>query len=333
MTETLIGVITPVHNGATYLAEAIDSILAQTYPHWRYIIADNASTDATLEIATEYAAKDPRIEVIHFDELLPIMDNWNRAMRLLPDDAAYCKVLHADDWLQPTCLAKFVDVGVRNPSVGLIGSLGLRRHSDRDEIEYEAYPGGEVMDGREAVAGYMEHIARTDGAFYMFGSPTNTMIRSDLVRDVAEFYEADEMHADTDACCRVLMTSDWGFVREPLAATRVHPGQNDAKVTIMKTNHVSEMKFFDRYAPQVFPAAELPRKRAGAWDDYHRSLAEGLVQLRGRDFWTYHRDKVKGLGEPFRIDQILIRVPNVLWNKVGGRLSNLAAKPRNSLRR
>ncbi|MGY9072690.1 MAG: glycosyltransferase family 2 protein [Acidimicrobiales bacterium] len=320
MTEPLVGVITPVHNGATYLAEAIDSILAQTYNNWHCIIADNASTDATLEIATEYAARDPRVKVAHFDELLPIMENWNRAMQLLPADAAYCKVLHADDWLIETCLERFVDVGVRNADVGLIGSLGLRRTGDVDEVEYGDYPGGEVMAGHVAVAGYMEHIARTNGAFYMFGSPTNTMIRSDLVRDVADFYEVGEMHADTDACCRVLMTSDWGFVREPLAATRVHPGQNDAKVTIMKTNHVSEMKFFDRYGPQVLSPDDFARMRTSAWDDYYRSLAEGLVQRRGGDFWSYHRERVHGLGERFRIDQVLIRVPKVLYRKIRNRL-------------
>jgi hypothetical protein len=51
----------PVHNGEPYLRECIESVLAQTYPHWAQTIVNNCSTDLTFEIAREYAAKDPPI--------------------------------------------------------------------------------------------------------------------------------------------------------------------------------------------------------------------------------------------------------------------------------
>lgn len=321
MTRPLVGVITPVHNGAMYLAEAIDSVLAQSHENWRYIIADNASTDATHEIASGYAARDHRIEVVHFDELLPIIDNWNRAMMLLPAEAAYCKVLHADDWLLENCLERFVEVGERNPTVGLIGSLGLRRGGEVDEVSYDDYPGGEIMAGKEVITGLLRHIARANG-FHVFGSPTNTMVRADFVHGVEEFYESDEMHADTDTCCRILMDSDWGFVREPLAVTRVHPGQNEATVKLMKTGHISEMKLFDRYGPRVLSRSDFDRLRSSAWDDYYRSLAEGVVQLKGPDFWRYHRERVHRLGESFRVDRIIARVPRTFCRKVINRLKS-----------
>jgi len=49
-----------VENGAAFLAECIESVLAQTYAHFEYIIFDDASTDATLDIALAYARKDKR---------------------------------------------------------------------------------------------------------------------------------------------------------------------------------------------------------------------------------------------------------------------------------
>ena len=60
----LVSVIIPAYNTDQYLAETLDSVLAQTYSHFEVMIMDDGSTDRTLEIAQEYAAKDDRIRVI-----------------------------------------------------------------------------------------------------------------------------------------------------------------------------------------------------------------------------------------------------------------------------
>lgn len=51
----------PVYNGAQYIREAIDSLLSQTFTDFELIISDNASTDDTQSICTEYARRDPRV--------------------------------------------------------------------------------------------------------------------------------------------------------------------------------------------------------------------------------------------------------------------------------
>ena len=60
----LVSVIIPAYNIDQYLAETLDSVLAQTYDHFEVIIVNDGSTDRTLETAQEYAAKDHRIRVI-----------------------------------------------------------------------------------------------------------------------------------------------------------------------------------------------------------------------------------------------------------------------------
>ena len=60
----LISVVMPVHNRARYVAEAVNSILAQTYPRFEFIIVDDGSTDGSSEIVRALAARDPRIRLL-----------------------------------------------------------------------------------------------------------------------------------------------------------------------------------------------------------------------------------------------------------------------------
>lgn len=56
-----IDVLMPVFNAQAYLAEALESIIGQTYIHWNMLIIDDGSTDDSLKIIQHYANKDPRI--------------------------------------------------------------------------------------------------------------------------------------------------------------------------------------------------------------------------------------------------------------------------------
>src|SRR5919106_778416 len=68
VTRVSIGV--PVYNGETYLAETLDSLLAQSFEDFEIIISDNASTDRTPEICRAYQNKDPRVRYFRSDRNL-----------------------------------------------------------------------------------------------------------------------------------------------------------------------------------------------------------------------------------------------------------------------
>lgn len=59
-----VSIITPCFNGDRFIAETIESVLGQTYPHWEMLIIDDGSTDRTAEIAATYAKKDSRITLV-----------------------------------------------------------------------------------------------------------------------------------------------------------------------------------------------------------------------------------------------------------------------------
>ncbi len=215
--QPLVSILTPVYNGASYLKECIDSVLAQTYSHREYIIINNCSTDNTLEIACEYAAKYSSIRVHDNTEFLGVIANHNLAFSLMSPAAKYCKVVSADDFIFPDCVSQMVDLAEANPTVGLVGVYLLAgKRVLCDGLQYEQ----KVVNGRE--------ISRATllGGPYVFGSPTSLLYRADLIRKVKAFYPHSNPHADTTACYESLEHSDFGFVHQVLAYARIHADSN-----------------------------------------------------------------------------------------------------------
>lgn len=64
MTQDLVSIITPCYNGSKYVAETIESVLAQTYQNWEMLIVDDGSKDNSAEIIRSYENKDKRIRLI-----------------------------------------------------------------------------------------------------------------------------------------------------------------------------------------------------------------------------------------------------------------------------
>lgn len=66
--DDLVSIITPAYNAAEYIAETIESVLAQTYPKWEMLIVNDCSKDNTAEIVQSYASKDNRIKLINLKQ-------------------------------------------------------------------------------------------------------------------------------------------------------------------------------------------------------------------------------------------------------------------------
>jgi polysaccharide pyruvyl transferase CsaB len=109
----LVTVVLPAYNGATMMREAVDSVLGQTYRDLELIIVNDGSTDDTPRIAEMYARVDPRVRVIHQDNLkLPrALSNGFRAAR-----GEFLTWTSCDNRLAPAFLARMVDCLMRHPS-------------------------------------------------------------------------------------------------------------------------------------------------------------------------------------------------------------------------
>ena len=114
----------PVYNGARYLAETLESILAQTYTDFELVISDNASTDETEVICRSFAARDKRIRYHRNVTNVGLSKNYTRAFEL--SSGEYFRWATYDDPIAPEYLASCVAVLDSDPSVVLVHSRSSR---------------------------------------------------------------------------------------------------------------------------------------------------------------------------------------------------------------
>lgn len=114
-TAPLVSIVVPAYNGAAFLREALDSILAQTYSHLEVLLLDDASTDETPSIAAEYG---DRIRYVRQPKNLGIYDNVNVGIGLARGE--YIATYHADDIYDPTCVEAEVSYLERHHEVGAV---------------------------------------------------------------------------------------------------------------------------------------------------------------------------------------------------------------------
>ncbi len=121
----------PVYNGARFINKAIDSILAQTYEDFELIIVDNDSTDDTVSICEEYAAKDGRIRIVRNEQNIGAAPNFNKVFGLAT--GKYFKWAAHDDWIEPEFLAKCVEILDTQSDVSLCHT-STRIYSEDEEV-------------------------------------------------------------------------------------------------------------------------------------------------------------------------------------------------------
>lgn len=116
----LISVIMPLYNAERFVGESIENVLRQTVGDFELIVIDDASTDASAEIARAYAAKDDRIVLMHNELNSGAARTRNRAL-----DAArgkFITFMDADDLCSPERFAKQLAFFERHPQTDICGS-------------------------------------------------------------------------------------------------------------------------------------------------------------------------------------------------------------------
>jgi glycosyltransferase involved in cell wall biosynthesis len=301
-----VTVITPFYNTARYLEQAIRSVLAQDYGNFEYILSDNRSTDGSLDIARRYEQLDPRIKARAHEEFIGQDANYNRALRYMAPDSVYCKIVQADDWIEPQCLTQMVAAGERHPSAGIIAACFIAgRVIGGGGLPFDR----EVFSGREAC-----RTRLTTGGTY-FGSPTCLMYRASVVRARDPFYDEAEMNADTQACFEILATSD--FVRVPQILMTLRRNDDSISSGLERYNPQLLLTYIliHKYGPKFLEPSELARAQRAVRARYYSMLARARLKGAPASFWEFHRTELARIGHKVEAGGITAALCGMLADK------------------
>jgi len=230
----------------------------------------------------------------------------------------------ADDWIFPECVEQMVACAEANPSVGIVSSY--RMHGA--EITGAGLPYlSTVVPGRKAC----QHILR-DG-YYLTGSPTSVLIRSDIVRETREFYPEGWLHDDTEACFRVLAEHDLGFIHQVLSFSRTENESVSSDVARFGPGPIRKFMFAIKYGREFFADEEYRKYLQREKDFYCRFIAENIFQFKKKEFWSFQRRGLRLVGADFWSiglpKYVLLEMLDIVFNpkKTLGRIVRLMRNP------
>lgn len=211
-----VSVCVPVFNPGSFLKDAIESVLAQSFTDFELVIVDDASTQAI--DATLAGFDDARLRCEKNPHNLGLVGNWNRCLALAQGE--FITLFHQDDLMRPKNLAAKVALLDGHPGMGLV-------HSNIETIDATgAVVGGHwaaqpseapMMPGRQC----FEQLA-TRGNFI---SCPSVMFRTACYQTLGGFDARLPFSCDMEMWMRIAVRYDVGYLPAPLVANRVHPRQ------------------------------------------------------------------------------------------------------------
>ena len=201
-----VSVIMNCLNCQRYLAEAINSVYAQTYPDWEIVFWDNASTDNSAKIAQSY---DEKLRYFRGEETIPLGAARNKALQQA--QGQFIAFLDCDDLWMPEKLEKQIPL-FEDPKVGLVFC---------DTIFFNER--GETRRLYDKKTYYTGWCFSKMLANYFLSLQTVVIRRSVLDTQQEWFDERFEMIEESDFFRRISFNWKLAMVNEPLAKWRVHP--------------------------------------------------------------------------------------------------------------
>lgn len=230
----LVSVCIPTYNGERFVAEAISTVLYQTYPGIELIISDDGSTDETVAIANFFRENSSlEIRVITNQNQPGIAGNCNHC--ITQAQGKYIKFLFQDDLLAPECLEKMVGLAETYPEISLVFSR--REMFFNQGAESDPYLIMVYQDFQDLAAGWSQlkpvqwgRDLLSDPRLFehpinKIGEPTTVLLRREVCDRLGGFDPHLNQLVDLDLWWRIMAEYQVGFIDETLSYFRLHKHQ------------------------------------------------------------------------------------------------------------
>ena len=212
----LVSVVMPVFNGEKYLAEAIESILSQTFTDFELLIVDDGSRDCSAEIIRGYEKRDERIRFFQLECNSGTAVARNHAVAA--SIGTYITYMDCDDVCLPERLQKQVNVLQSKPEIGGVGTHAKVVDADLQKL-YDLTP-----PERHALVLLAQYI----GEPFVHAS---VMLRRELPLSVGGYDVSMRNGSDSDLMTRLMGRTLFTNIAECLYIYRRHAGQSTSRKT------------------------------------------------------------------------------------------------------
>ena len=295
--QPLVSIISPTYNHEKFIADCIESVLAQTYSDWEMIIIDDGSTDSTYSIACDYARKDNRIKALTQKNIgiFRLGESYNFALRQCT--GKYIAILECDDLWLPEKLQIQVAVLEQKPECALSWGKAYLSSVDLSHNYYLAPNNDSDINlfYNKPIGVFLKEF------IYSTVIPALTiMIRRDVLVEMGGFIQGFNLPlVDIPTTLELLMQSEFAYVDKPLGKWRIYPNQVTKTYTgQMTTSYYALVKSFMERFPEVFEKAGLTKNiidkhfRKRLVISYSRS---GRYKLIRKDFKGARKDYIRSI--------------------------------------
>jgi glycosyltransferase involved in cell wall biosynthesis len=265
-----VSVIIPCYNHGHYLADALDSVLAQTYTDWEAIVVDDGSTDNSAIVARGYVTQNVRVRYIHQPNA------GLSAARNAGIDVArgeYLAFLDADDSWEAEFLATTVRQLHKRHDLSGVYTRALFTDARGALLPME---GGMALDTAATRRRLLRGGATPVHAF---------LVRTQVVRDAGQFDTSLTSAEDWDLWLRIAGDGDMAGIPEPLVRYRLVAGSMSTDVERMHRNRIVVLtKHYG--SPEGRPDIwALEKRQAYAWA-YQAAAVQYITQGQPGEGWA-----------------------------------------------
>lgn len=213
MSEPLVSFVMPNYNEGSFIRDALDSILQQTYKNFECIIVDDGSSDNSPGIIKEYAARDPRIKFFQNEKNMRICRTLNRGISLAK--GKYIARMDSDD----VCMPNRLEVQVafmedpKNAHVGVVGSHCFVIDENGDTVGKKTFPiDDKDIRGQIWYQNPLQH--------------STTLIRKQAINECGNYDDSFVYAEDLELWVKIGQKYELRNIEEKLMKYRIH-GAND----------------------------------------------------------------------------------------------------------